>query len=106
MDELKKEVKRIVDENTEGMSANERKVWLNDLSNHGCISGMVSGLIYYSETGAFTNKHREAIMELLGDDLSEGIIFEKQMADEMKAGTFDNFLAWYAFERIALENLD
>jgi hypothetical protein len=106
MDELKKEVKRIVKDNTEGMNKKERETWLRDLSEHGCISGMVSRLIYYSETSAFTNAHREAIMEMLGDDLNDGIISNEQISKEMKAGTFDNFLAWYAFEKIALENFN
>jgi hypothetical protein len=106
MENLKREVRGIVSYNVRGMSADDKKAWLNDLSSHGCISGMVSQMIYYTETGKFTRKHRAAIMEMLADDLDAGNLDGEFIANKIKEGTFDNFLAWYAFEKIALENFE
>jgi hypothetical protein len=106
MEDLKMAVRAIVSYNVREMSKEDRGKWLEDLANHGCISGMVSGLIYYHETEAFTEKHREAIMEMLALDLEEGLIDGYFLAAKIKGGNFDNFLAWYAFEKIALEGLE
>ena len=106
MESLKREVLGIVSYNVRGMSANDKKAWLNDLSNHGCISGMVSKMIYYTETERFTRKHRTAIMEMLADDIEAGAINGEFITAKIKEGNFDNFLAWYAFERIALADLN
>ena len=38
--------------------------FFDDLLQHGCISGMVSSLIYYADTHAFYDKHYEEIEEL------------------------------------------
>lgn len=40
---------------------------LEDLQKGGCVSGMVSGLIYYYDTCRFYNKHRESIFALIED---------------------------------------
>lgn len=99
---LVRDVEKLIDFNTADMDKKNRGIWLNDLSNHGCISGMVSGLIYYNETEAFTEKHREAIMELLADALDESVISGDAIVEQIKDGTFDNWLAWFAFEAVAL----
>jgi hypothetical protein len=106
MKDLKIYVNRILRDNTDGMNKEEKESWLKDLSEHGCISGMVSGLIYYRETGKFTDNNREAIMELLAADLDEGLLDGEFIANKIKEGNFDNFLAWYAFEKIAIENFE
>ncbi|WAX15671.1 hypothetical protein EG103P3_00002 [Enterococcus phage EG103P3] len=47
-----------------------RKTYLQDLTQHGAISGMVSGLISYYETTQFFNEHRDEIVTML-DELKE-----------------------------------
>ena len=105
MEDLKKEVAKIVRRHSKDYD-NGKRGFLSDLSNHGCVSGMVCEFIYYKDTTAFTNKHRDAIMELLADDLDNGMIDSEAIAKAMQGGTFDNWLCWYAFERIALENFN
>lgn len=39
-------------------------LFFEDLLQHGCISGMVTSLIYYCDTEAFFDKHYHEIMEL------------------------------------------
>ncbi len=40
---------------------------LEELQKHGCVSGMVGELIYYSDTCRFYNKHRAEIFALVDD---------------------------------------
>ena len=88
---------------------------LRDLAEHGCGSGMVSGLIYYTETNAFYLRHQQEIGKLLGeicaDDgcspSSPSVLFERagwDAEDPLAAeecGTNRNILAWFAFEETA-----
>lgn len=66
-----------------------------DLLTHGCASGMVSGLIYYSDTRDFYDTYYYEIEELrqqVEDDMGEPL----QIRGDLK-----NFLAWFAFEQTA-----
>lgn len=49
-----------------------------DISNHGAAGGF-GGIIYYSETVAFSKKHKKIILEYaeqLADDIGEGDVFQ------------------------------
>ena len=83
---------------------------LNDLLEHGCQSGMVSELIYYSDTVKFYNKHRVEIDNLLAETLEDlgcdgpaGLFRDKwDKTDPLARGDLNkNLLAWFAFEEIA-----
>jgi hypothetical protein len=104
MKELRKQVHDIVDCHSVDYD-DGKKGFLGELSKHGCISGMVTELIYYNDTEKFTTSHREAIMELLADDIDNGMLDADTIAKAIQGGAFDNWLAWYSFERIALEEL-
>ena len=81
---------------------------LEDLSQHGCISGMVGGLIYYTDTTAFYLKHQKEIDALAYeladscgcriDELLRGWDTEDPFARET---TNQNILAWFGFEETA-----
>jgi len=47
------------------------KTSLKELQEHGCISGMISDLIYYYDTNRFYNKHRQEIFKLVDEFCSE-----------------------------------
>jgi len=73
------------------------QTFFDDLLQHGCISGMVGKLIYYSDTHAFYDKHYEEIEELRAE-YEESTGEPLQIKDDL-----NNFLAWFAFEQVAYE---
>ena len=88
-------------------SDDNKKAIFTDVLNYGCQSGIVSDLIYYSDTVKFYNKYKDEINELLycisADcgifDLSQlfGDKWDKEdpLANET---TNQNLLAWFGFE--------
>lgn len=73
---------------------------LQDLLNHGCVSGMVGSLIYYNDTIPFAKKHIEEIMLLLEET-------EEETGERLKMTTpYLNWLAWFGFEETARKIAD
>jgi hypothetical protein len=69
--------------------------FFNDLFNHGCISGIVSELIYYYQTHEFFDRFYDEIEELrLEYQESNGVPMTVE-------SDYKNFMAWYAFEETA-----
>lgn len=66
---LKEAYNEIIKSNVE--NPEYRKAYLQNLAQHGAISGMVSGLISYHETTQFFNEHRDEILAML-HELKEG----------------------------------
>lgn len=65
------------------------------LFNHGCVSGWVSSLVYYTDTRSFYDTHYHQIEELRQDyEDSTGTPF--QIKHDLK-----NDFAWFAFEETA-----
>jgi hypothetical protein len=48
----------------EALEYDEIKNFFSDIMNHGCITGMASSLIYYTDTHAFFDTHYSQIEEL------------------------------------------
>jgi len=81
---------------------------IDDLLQNGCQSGMVSDLIYYTDTTAFFQKHEEEIYEILRDYADEGLGYpEDYLRGWDKSDPFakdtnnQNLLAWFGFEETA-----
>ncbi len=117
--ELRQEVQKIIDNNIDESyydSYDEAVgAFMTDLVEQGCISGMVSGLIYYSETIPFYHRHKLEINELLKEMIFDtGFGVEKLLVgwdDDDPLALDDqnqNLLAWFGFEetaqQIAIEN--
>ena len=80
---------------------------IQDILNHGCQSGIVGNLIYYTDTTKFYKKHKSDIMKLL-KELMENIGVSSPA--EIFGGKFDtndyfieeiqnqNLLAWFGYE--------
>lgn len=77
-----------------------------DVIQHGCISGCVSGLVYYSDTVAYYEENKEAINDLLYEEMDRcGIyVFSEffnywEEDDPLALGEHNqNILAWFGFE--------
>jgi len=108
MNVLETKVKSICDEHI--ADYDDPQEFINDLMSHGCISGMIGELIYYSDTMAFYETHKENIsallaetMDGLGADSPRGVFGDKWDASDplILEGTNQNLLAWFAFEETA-----
>lgn len=75
MTTLKEAYNEIIESNLN--EPEERKTYLQDLAQHGAISEMVSGLIYYNETTQFFNEHRDEILAMLHELKEETGLDEK-----------------------------
>ena len=101
----KKAIKNLIAEYDEGSIENdvlsealehdEPKMFFEDLLQHGCQSGMVGGLIYYTDTAKFYDDHYDQIEELREQYLEEIGEFP-QIKGDLK-----NWFAWFAFEETA-----
>ena len=79
---------------------NDLTAFFTDVIRHGCQSGIVSGLIYYTDTHAFFDKHYEEI-EQLRVELEEDFGQPLQPKGDLK-----NWYAWLAFEETARKIAD
>ena len=85
----------------------DKKDIVTDVLEHGCQSGMVGHLIYYNQTTAYYEGHKDEINKLLYETMDEcGIYAPSQLFgdkwDEEDPLAIDyynqNLLAWFGFE--------
>lgn len=77
---------------------------LEDVLNAGCVSGIVSELIYYADTNAFYDKFVNELWEIASEFDSEPLRFFSTLngADDVSDDTqFKNLVAWWGFETAA-----
>lgn len=88
-------------------SVEELKSRLDEILEHGCISGTVGSMIYYSDTVAFFERHKEEInnrlaelIENTGLNLCE--LFKNfDNCDPLCLDTYNqNLFAWYGYEDV------
>ena len=82
--------------------------FIEDLTKHGCVSGMVGNLVYYHDTVKFHDHFEEEIWTYIYDNLqSENILqflADLNGAEHVASMTqFKNLLSWYAFEAISFD---
>ena len=122
MTTLKEAYNEIIESNLN--DPEERKTYLEDLAQHGAISGMVGGLISYYETTQFFNEYRDEILAMLKEIKAESGLDEKGLFGnkwndwedllEEEADDLDpladtnnqNLLAWFAVEDLAIQELN
>lgn len=84
---------------------------MEDLQKHGCISGMIPGLIYYDDTNEFYDTYKTDINDLLsnltqGTGLSVEELFKDQFDenDPLIIDCFNkNLMAWFGFEETSYQ---
>jgi len=81
----------------EALDYHDASTFFADILQHGCASGMVSQLIYYTDTHKFFDKHYDAI-EHIRDQVEENIGEPLSITGDLK-----NCLAWFAFEETAYQ---
>lgn len=87
----------------------EFKSHMEDVINHGCISGCVSHLIYYKDTNDYYQRFSTEIWDLLVeesdscgyDNYLEFIAGQNGSINVNNEEQFFNFLSWYAFECVS-----
>lgn len=104
-------ISEIVDdsENYDGTKLERIKLRLDDIS-HGLVTGIVSSLVYYSDTVAFFDKYYDDIYDYI-DYLSDAglepleAIKNSETETEILMGTdsVKNRIAWMVYEEIAYE---
>lgn len=105
---LEKATKQLLVRNIDDKNRTEN--YFRQLSEYGCQTGMVGGLIYNEETIEFFRRNREEIADLLSSYL---YAYGVKSPYELFGSKFDhadplcvhtpnqNFLAWFAFEETA-----
>lgn len=68
--------------------------YIEDVLYHGCISGVVSGLIYYRDTHEFYDDYYDEIEELRINLLEQGI----DVLNGINKNDLKNHMAWVAYE--------
>lgn len=94
---LKHDVAEIIMDQVDGLDNEEILSTVEEMVTYGCQSGIVTALIYNSDTDKFFNNHADEIFELIEDAKQGGII------DMSNFTLSKNNLAWFAFETIAQE---
>ncbi len=82
---------------------------IQEITEHGCVSGICGDLIYYKDTVKFHDFHECEIWDMLNADMDEygsSSILEllsnfNGAKDVGSMDQFKNLLAWYAVEREA-----
>ena len=70
--------------------------YMNNVINHGCISGVVSSLIYYSDTEKFFKEYAEEIFDLMNE-------YKENCGEYPNIELNSNNLAWFGYETICYE---
>jgi hypothetical protein len=83
------------------------KGFIEDLLNHGCVSGMVGALIYYDDSIKFYDDNEELIEDLVQEQKeSLGYSKRSEFISSLNGSAEDitqekNLLSWFAFEETA-----
>tara|TARA_Y100000389_G_scaffold202866_1_gene249527 strand:- start:2778 stop:3164 length:387 start_codon:yes stop_codon:yes gene_type:complete len=97
-DERESLKREVIEEALEYDSNEEIKCFFSDLFQHGCVSGMVGKLVWYSDTHTFYDKHYDEIEDLRVECL-------ESVGEALNVGDRDwkNTLAWFGFEETAYQ---
>lgn len=82
------------DDDTTEESNEKILTYMNDIVNHGCVSGVVSNMIYYSDTEKFFDENVDDILSLVEEK-------KQQLGEFLFNSNFEinrNNLAWWAYE--------
>ena len=96
--------KRVINDllNT-GLTTEELKDHIKDIVQCGCISGIVSSLVYYSDTTRFFNCYRQEILTMLTDPDKNIYSEYTYLLDQKKYSVSEkNDLSWFAYDNTVI----
>ena len=96
--------KRVINDllNT-GLTTEELKDHIKDIVQCGCISGIVSSLVYYSDTTRFFNCYRQEILTMLTDPDKNIYSEYTYLLDQKKYSVSEkNSLSWFAYDNTVI----
>lgn len=96
--------KRVINDllNT-GLSTEELKDHIKDIVQCGCISGIVSSLVYYSDTTRFFNCYRQEILTMLTDPDKNIYSEYTYLLNQKKYSVSEkNDLSWFAYDNTVI----
>ena len=96
--------KRVINDllNT-GLTTEELKDHIKDIVQCGCISGIVSSLVYYSDTTKFFNCYRKEILSMLQDPDKNIYSEYTYLLDQKKYSILEkNNLSWFAYDNTVI----
>lgn len=103
-------IKELIKNDSKGFDS--LKQYLEEVIKHGCVSGIVSSLIYYEDTNKFYEGYKEEIWDLLYAEAEEqGVNILELISSFCGADAvgsevqFKNLLAWYYYEQTAYKLL-
>ncbi len=79
----------------EALESENPKEFFTELSQYGCVSGMIPSLIYYADTHKFFDKYYNEIEELRFEYEDE-IEYPIEIKGDLK-----NFYVWFTIEMVA-----
>lgn len=88
---------------------NEIKGFIGDVLQNGCVSGIVSELIYYKDTNDFYDKYEQEIEDLITEQMDEQGIEKRSLfigslnGDSENMTQEKNLLCWFAVEEVMRE---
>ena len=86
-----------------GLSTEELKDHIKDIVQCGCISGIVSSLVYYSDTTRFFNCYRQEILTMLTDPDKNIYSEYTYLLDQKKYSILEkNNLSWFAYDNTVI----
>lgn len=84
------------------------KARCEDIMNHGLVTGMVSSLVYYSDTVAFYNQYEDELYDLIDNygpdeflDMIKGTVNSTEIL--LNCDTAKNWIVWRAYEEITYQ---
>ena len=86
-----------------GLTTEELKDHIKDIVQCGCISGIVSSLVYYSDTTRFFNCYRQEILTMLTDPDKNIYSEYTYLLDQKKYSVSEkNSLSWFAYDNTVI----
>lgn len=92
---LHEAVKNILIDETGGLTRSEARQWIDDLTDYGCVSGIVGSLVYYADTVEFFDDFENEILELAREHEIH------PDATGLGVDGYKNQMTWFAFETLA-----